>query len=176
MDRFIVISGCSGGGKSTLLVELAKRGFGVVEEPGRRIVKQELSGDGSRLPWVDITAFAQAALTLALSDHQNSFEKEGVVFFDRGIVDAAAALTHYSNDREAALILETRHYNRNVFMTPPWPEIYETDAERQHDFEDAVAEYERLLDAYSGAGYVTNILPKTSVPERADFIFDTLAK
>ncbi|MPT22826.1 MAG: ATPase, partial [Starkeya sp.] len=41
MDRFVVISGCSGGGKSTLLTELARRGFAVVEEPGRRIVAEE---------------------------------------------------------------------------------------------------------------------------------------
>ena len=36
-DRFVVISGCSGGGKSTLLSELGRRGYGTVEEPGRRI-------------------------------------------------------------------------------------------------------------------------------------------
>jgi hypothetical protein len=35
MNRFVVISGCSGGGKSTLLAELARRGQAVVEEPGR---------------------------------------------------------------------------------------------------------------------------------------------
>jgi putative ribosome biogenesis GTPase RsgA len=37
-DRFVVISGCSGGGKSTLINELRRRGYRVVEEPGRRIV------------------------------------------------------------------------------------------------------------------------------------------
>ncbi|SEI08083.1 AAA domain-containing protein [Rhizobium tibeticum] len=42
MGKFVILSGCSGGGKSTLLAELAKRGFAVAEEPGRRIVKQQL--------------------------------------------------------------------------------------------------------------------------------------
>ncbi|WP_409999599.1 AAA family ATPase [Rhizobium leguminosarum] len=51
MNRSVLISGCSGGGKSTLLAELAARGHAVVEEPGRRIVKQELEGDGAALPW-----------------------------------------------------------------------------------------------------------------------------
>ena len=41
MNRFIILSGCSGGGKSTLLAELARRGFATVEEPGRRIVIEE---------------------------------------------------------------------------------------------------------------------------------------
>jgi predicted ATPase len=32
-QSFVVISGCSGGGKSTLLSELQRRGHAVVEEP-----------------------------------------------------------------------------------------------------------------------------------------------
>jgi predicted ATPase len=47
MDRFVVISGCSGGGKSTLLAELGRRGHTVIEEPGRRIVIEEMNGGGS---------------------------------------------------------------------------------------------------------------------------------
>ena len=35
VDRFVVVSGCSGGGKSTLLVELGGRGNAVVESIGR---------------------------------------------------------------------------------------------------------------------------------------------
>ncbi len=50
-DKLVVISGCSGGGKSTLLAELARRGHAVVEEPGRRIVAQELARGGPALPW-----------------------------------------------------------------------------------------------------------------------------
>ena len=50
MDRFVVISGCSGGGKSTLLAELGRRGHSTVEEPGRRIVAQELQQGGRALP------------------------------------------------------------------------------------------------------------------------------
>jgi predicted ATPase len=47
VDQFVVISGCSGGGKSTLIAELGRRGYPVVEEPGRRIVKEELASGGS---------------------------------------------------------------------------------------------------------------------------------
>ena len=43
MSRFVILSGCSGGGKSTLLDALAERGFAVVPEPGRRIVAKELA-------------------------------------------------------------------------------------------------------------------------------------
>ena len=68
VDRFVVISGCSGGGKSTLLAELAGRGYAVVEEPGRRIVQEELAASGAALPWVDAAAFAGRAMAVALAD------------------------------------------------------------------------------------------------------------
>lgn len=34
--RLIILSGCSGGGKSALLVELGRRGFATYEEAGRQ--------------------------------------------------------------------------------------------------------------------------------------------
>lgn len=176
IERFIVISGCSGGGKSSLLLELAKRGYSIVEEPGRRIVRQELDGDGSCLPWNNMTAFARNALELALDDHRAALDQNGVVFFDRGIVDAAAALANASSDSRAANVLEFEYYNRNVFLTPPWLEIYVQDSERRHSFDDAVIEYERLLEVYFTCGYTVHILPKASVVDRANFVLNNLKK
>jgi predicted ATPase len=46
MENFVTISGCSSGGKSTLLVELRRRGFAMIDEPGRRIVAEELKRGG----------------------------------------------------------------------------------------------------------------------------------
>jgi predicted ATPase len=65
MEQFVVISGCSGGGKSTLLAELGRRGHSIVEEPGRRIIKQELQDGGAALPWIDAAAFARRAIAMA---------------------------------------------------------------------------------------------------------------
>jgi predicted ATPase len=54
------------------------------------------------------------------------------VFFDRGLLDAAAALRHAGGD-VAPSLLSAPLYNRQVFMTPPWPEIYTTDTQRRHE-------------------------------------------
>ena len=85
-DRFVVLSGCSGGRKSTLLAELASRGYCVVEEPGRRIVKQELETNGVALPWIDGAAFARRAIEMADCDRRTALGKSGWVFFDRGLI------------------------------------------------------------------------------------------
>src|SRR5262245_63699753 len=68
MQSFVTISGCSGGGKSTLLQELARRGFATVAEPGRRIVAEELQRGGTALPWADAAAFARRAIEVSLAD------------------------------------------------------------------------------------------------------------
>ena len=175
MNRFIILSGCSGGGKSTLLAELARRGFATVEEPGRRIVIEETRNNGTALPWIDIEAFARRAITVALEDRQKA-PPEGLVFFDRGLIDAASALRHVSGDTFIDTLHHAHRYNRLVFLTPPWPEIYRGDDERKHGFDSAVEEYERLLADYARLDYQTVIVPKVPVSERAEVVLERLAQ
>ena len=173
MDNLFVLSGCSGGGKSTLLAVLARRGYATVEEPGRRIVAEELEGDGAALPWVNLAAFARRAIDVAIADFERMRDHDGPVFFDRGLVDAAAALAHAGGDVAPGLLSRYR-YNATAFLTPPWPEIFETDDERRHDLEQGREEYQRLLKFYPEHGYHPVILPKTTVEARVDFILGHL--
>ena len=173
-DRFIVLSGCSGGGKSTLLDELRQRGHAVVEEPGRRIVQEELASGGEALPWLDLAAFARRAIAMALADRKAMRDHPGLVFFDRGLVDAASALEASGGEPVLAGPAVGHRYNRRVFLTPPWPQIYAGDAERRHGFDAALEEYDRLEKLYPALGYETVILPKVTVIERADFVLDHL--
>ena len=47
----VVISGCSGGGKSSILAELGRRGYHVIPEAGRQIVREQLFIGSDGLPW-----------------------------------------------------------------------------------------------------------------------------
>ena len=175
-NLFVVISGCSSGGKSTLLAELGRRGHVTVEEPGRRIVRLELAGEGSALSWVDGAAFARRAIELAIADRRAAANRPaGWIFFDRGLVDAAAALRHLTGEPTLDTLGQVHRYYRRVFMAPPWPEIYVTDPERRHGLGEAIAEYHRLLAVYPSLGYEVIVLPKVSVATRVDFVLHTLA-
>lgn len=175
MDRFVVLSGCSGGGKSTLLTELARRGFAVVEEPGRRIVEAERASGGNALPWIDMEGFLRRAITMALADREAACSNRGITFFDRGLVDAASALETLTGEPAVARDCHDHRYAPRVFLTPPWPEIYVTDAARQHDLAAAIIEYDRLIALYPALGYETFVLPKVPVVERADIVLALLA-
>jgi predicted ATPase len=162
----VMISGCSGGGKSTLLRELARRGYAVVDEPGRRIIAEaRRTGDDRTLPWVDAAAFASRALEMAVADFEAA---KGLTFFDRGIVDAAVAITAAGGDPPAALVKRLR-YDR-LFLAPPWPAIYENDEDRRHSLDKALSDHRRVEQAYINAGYDPVYLPRHTVPARAEFV------
>ena len=118
----VVISGCSGGGKSTLLAALAARGHVTVEEPGRRVVRAALAGQGGALPWEDGAGFAAACIALAAQDWERVAAAPGPVFFDRSALDAAIWLngTGLPLPAGAEAVLARRF--SHVVLAPPWPD------------------------------------------------------
>ncbi|WP_202386843.1 AAA family ATPase [Qipengyuania algicida] len=164
-----MISGCSGGGKSTLLAELAQRGFSVVPEPGRRIIAEERVSDGAALPWRNSAAFARRALAMSVADYDTA---TGLTFFDRGIVDAAVALVATGGTYPSFEVTH-RRYDR-LFIVPPWAEIYENDEDRRHSYDKALTDFERVNSAWIEAGYDPVEIPRTTVAGRADFVLETL--
>ncbi|MXQ07335.1 AAA family ATPase [Alphaproteobacteria bacterium GH1-50] len=169
-DNLFVLTGCSGGGKSTLLHHLSERGFATVPEPGRRIVAEEVTGDGRALPWVNLEAFAHRAVAMARADLEDAKRHDGVVFFDRGLLDAAVALAHAGGPSVAETMGDERPYNDTVFVVPPWEELFSQDAERRHDFGAAVREHRRIEEALRHLAYKLIPVPKASVEDRASFL------
>lgn len=135
-------------------------------------MREQLASGGSALPWRDSVAFLRHAVALAKADRAGSAGT--LTFFDRGLLDAAIGLEHLTGESAASLLADCARYDPLVFLTPPWPEIYVTDAERGHGLEVAVAEYERLLIGLPQLGYEISLVPKRPVSVRADFMLSAL--
>jgi len=174
--RAVVITGCSGGGKSTLLAELARRGHRVFPEPGRQIVREQDWIGGDALPWSAPSKFAELVLSRGLHQRITAAGEDGVAFFDRSIVEPLSGLERLGLPVPQHLrrAVELCRYDRTVFVAPPWPEIFRRDAERRHGLDEALEDYEPLLATYSGLGYRLVELPKTDVGARADFVLAQL--
>lgn len=173
----VIISGCSGSGKSSLIGELHRRGYQVFTEPGREIVKEQVQIGGPGLPWrADFVLFAELCVSRIMSRYNSLGKVDRPVFFDRSLVDPVNAYLRMGLQPPAHLIkaAEIYRFNRRVFLTPPWPEIYRTDAERKHGFDEAVGEYQQLLKTYPLYGYETVLVPQLSVSERADFVLEKI--
>ena len=171
-ERLFVVSGCSGGGKSTLISELARRDYRVFPEPGRQIVREQALLGGDAVPWANMERFIEQCVVRSLHFHTLAKAEDRPVFFDRCLIDAVSALDALGHPVPAGYrtAVNRCRYAPVVFIAPPWEELYRSDGERRHAFSSAVEEYERLLDTFPTHGYEPVILPKTTVANRADFI------
>ncbi|MGC1305253.1 MAG: AAA family ATPase [Caulobacteraceae bacterium] len=176
-QRFFIVTGGPGSGKSTLIDALAAKGFAHMPEAGRAIIKDQVAIGGTSLPWSDRMAYAELMLSWEMRSHQAARALAGPVLFDRGAPDVlgylkligAPALAHV---QRAASNLR---YNPRVFLAPPWPEIFTQDAERKQSVEEAEATCRVMIEVYSELGYELVHLPLASVAERVRFVRKTLS-
>lgn len=171
MDNFYIITGGPGSGKSTLLEALSAEGFFTVEEAGRLIIQHEVKVNGDALPWKNLALFKMKMLDHAIETYDKA-PRKGLVFFDRGVVDLIGydRLTNTGHTPELIKAVDTLKYNKTVFIAPPWEEIYCNDVERKQTFNEAIATYENISQAYKDYGYELVELPKVKVAERVKFI------
>ncbi len=160
-----MITGCSGGGKSTLIDHLEARGHNVVHEPGLRIIR-----GGGPAPWEDRLGFFEAVTALSLADLDSPVSPDSPTFFDRGLLDALSGRAGREKVPLASLMPPPFPYAQRVFFAPPWPEIFEQTEERPHSFEMARDEAQRLRRDLAALQIETVELPKISVEERADLV------
>ena len=70
-----------------------------------------------------------ASLHSSLDDNQehqagvHAFQGNVWVFFDRGLIGAAAGLQHLTGEPVLQKLGQSHRYHRRVFLAPPWPEI-----------------------------------------------------
>jgi len=175
-QRFIVISGGPGSGKSTLIDALEKDGFTRTVEAGRAIIQDQVAIGGNALPWKDPALFAELMLCWEMRSHAMAQHQPGTVFFDRGVPDVIGYLTLCGLPVRRHMEEAARQigYNRTVFLAPPWAEIFGQDAERKQNFDEAVRTFEAMDKTYRRLGYEIALLPKSSVEERVRFIRQAL--
>ncbi|NIG54757.1 AAA family ATPase [Chitinophaga sp. Cy-1792] len=175
-ENFYILTGGPGSGKSTLLLELRQRGYDVVQESGRKVIREQIKHNGNALPWEDTAAYSQLMLKQATRDYKRYITSTNTCFFDRGVPDVLGYVSlikgpSIATYEEAAA---NYRYNTDVFILPPWELIYENDAERKQDFQLAIATYEQMKKTYSSLGYNLIEVPKDVVAARATFILNYL--
>lgn len=172
MDRFFVVTGGPGSGKTSLIDALAAGGIRTMPEAGRAIIRDQVAIGGNALPWGNRSAFAEQMLGWEMRSWRGGVEGADVVLFDRGVPDILGYLR--LNDIPApAHILRAAdlfRYNPCVFIAPPWRDIYAQDDERTQSWAEAVATCRVLAETYAELGYGLVELPCTSVEQRVAFV------
>jgi predicted ATPase len=176
LDRFVVVTGGPGAGKSTLIEALAADGLRHMPEAGRAIIRDQIAIGGPALPWADRRAFAELMLGWELRSWREAQALDGHVLFDRGIPDVLGYLRLCGRPvpRHVERAAERFRYNRRVFIAPPWPEIFVQDEERKQSPEEAEATHRAMVEVYSGLGYELVPLPLAPVADRVRFVREAL--
>ncbi|KJZ23413.1 AAA family ATPase [Tritonibacter mobilis] len=170
-DHFFVVTGGLGAGKTSLITELACRGFHTVPESGRTIIREEMQNDGDALPWADRTAYAERLLERDLRTYSAARALSGPIIFDRGIPDTLGylKLCGLPVPPHVAAAAKAARYNRRVFLAPCWDEIFTQDTERKQTQAEAEATCAVMREAYTALGC------KITELSRADFVCKQLA-
>jgi predicted ATPase len=175
-DRFVVVTGGPGAGKTTLIDALEEAGYARTIEAGRAIIQDQQAKGGHALPWDDSDSFAEAMLAWDIGSYRAAETVDDFVFFDRGIPDIVGylRLTGSPVPPRIEQAAATFRYHSRVFITPPWREIYLQDSERKQDFDEAVRTYDALTATYTAYGYSLLELPFAPIAERVRFVLEML--
>ena len=168
----IIITGGPGSGKSTLIEVLRQRGYHCQQEASRKVIEAHQQQNIS--PWGDLEAFVELVYQHMIQELMQPAPSP--TFCDRGVPDCEAYL------KEAGLGVPGYlrqfnphlHYAQEVFILPPWQQIYWEEPARLQSWQKAVALYESLMQTYEHWGFRLTEVPLLSVADRANFILQRI--
>lgn len=172
MTNKYVLTGGPGSGKSSILLELERRGEYIVREAAEDVIKLQ-QARGIENPWV-LPNFQDQILTLQVQREERIPKDIKRVFIDRGILDGLA-YTEIGTETNRRIQREARAYT-GVFLIENLGNTERNETRREHHVE--ALEIERKLEYiyYKLAGYKENKIPPISVEARADRILDAIRK
>ena len=138
MNQRYIITGAPGTGKTSIINELKNRGFNCIDEDSRKVIAKEIMTGGEILPWKNQIAFESRIVNLRTQQYLSS-SRDSICFFDRSAIDSMAYLKLNNLKATTEIIKDIKkcNFNKTVFYTPIWQEIFINDSERIENIEQA---------------------------------------
>jgi predicted ATPase len=167
-----VLTGGPCAGKTTLILELEKRGYSVLAEAARLIIDEKLAAGKTIGDIVTDPEWLISVVRRKL-EMEKEVPRDEAHFFDRGVPDS---LAYYNvnnkevNDEVRAALAQVSY--RKVFLLDLIDFV--NDEARSETPEQAMILHGLIREAYEDQGYELVEVPVLPVPERADFVLANL--
>ncbi|MBT3397731.1 ATP-binding protein [archaeon] len=173
--RKMVLTGGACSGKTTLVNELKRRGYNVLEEVARQVL-EELGTPSNLDEWA---ALESEIYQRQVSNEERVDRQSGLVFLDRGIGDIDAYMRHHFDQPSIDVTKAKIHRYDSIFLLERLP--FEDDGLRVEVGDDEASEiHQKIIDSYHSMGYTTIQIPSFDAPkdvaikQRADLILEYL--
>lgn len=171
MTKKYILTGGPGSGKSSILLELERRGEYIIREAAEDTIKLE-QAKGNEKPWEDAD-FQRKILRLQIQREESIPKEVGRAFIDRGIADGLA-YTKKETELYREIEKEIRTY-AGVFLIKNLGST-ETNRVRRED-QTAALEIERKLgQLYQTLEYRVQRIAPAPVEERAQKILNIIKR
>ena len=175
----IVITGGPGTGKTSIIRSLEKDDFFCFHEYIRSVTQEAIQNEDENSmqsnPIVSVSdpyLFNLQLLEGRVQQYKDGNNRnENVLFYDRGIPDVLAYMKYFDQECPEDFITTCKQHSYDqIFILPPWEEIYVQDEERYESFEQAQQLYACLQSIYKELGYTCIEVPIGPLEERMRFI------
>jgi len=164
-----VLTGGPSSGKSTTIEDLRKRGYSVLDEVAREMIKQRESYPNTKR---GICEFQEMMFNEQLKRERSLDGK--LAFLDRGLGDYYAYSEHLVGYvPEGMRDFDIRGRYDALFVLDRLPFV-DDGLRIESGEEEAEKLHRKLIDAYVGCGYNPVFVPILPVKERTEFILDYL--
>src|SRR3989344_5991793 len=169
MARKYVIDGGAYSGKTSVIKELARRGFATVPEAATLVIREQLACGGGLLPWVRREEFDHFLLG-RVKLLESKIETEDLAFLDRSFPGGIAYSQFYRTSLlyDYVQAAQADHY-AGVYLMDLLPG-YKVDKFRKESPAARKQIHELIRQAYLDLGYKITRVQAMPVDERVDFI------